>query len=386
MSIVLRGITWEHTRGYAPLVATAKTYTEFHPEVSVGWEFRSYKSFGEEPLEAFADRYDLIVFDHPFTGEAAARGTLLPLDEHLPAEFLADQKTQSVGHSFASYTHAGHQVGLAIDAAVQLAVWRSDLLAAAGRTVPRTWGEAIALGEETGRVRVPLAPMGAMGTLFSRCAGLGEPAALSPERFVSRDTGARALDTLARLFRLSGPESLGLGAVRLLTRLATTDELLYAPCQYGYNNFARDGVAPFRLSFGPIPQFDPARRGGANLGGAGIGIFAASPHRAAALDYLQWIVGATVQRTLYTHSGGQPGHRGAWLDDANNQITHRFFRDTLPEHDAAYCRPVHPGFPVFQSAGGQLLHCFLRGETPTLEVLSLFESLYRASISSYPTT
>ena len=379
MNTILRGVTWDHTRGYSPLAATAKTYTEFHPGIEIVWERRSFRSFGEEPLAPFADKYDLVVFDHPFTGDAAAQGLLLPLDEHLAADFMADQRAQSVGHSCASYAHQGRQVGLAIDAAVQLAAWRTDLMSAGGHAVPRTWDEVIALGEQTGRVRVPLAPMGAMGTFFSLCAGLGELAAQGRDRFVTRETGNGALETLARLFRISGPDSLQLGVVSLLTRLATTTELLYAPCQYGYNNFARDGFALNRLSFGPIPQFDLKHKGGANLGGAGIGIFAASPRRNAALEYFQWLLSETVQRTLYTHSGGQPGHRRAWLDGLNNQITHGFFRDTLPEHDAAYCRPTHPGFPQFQSAGGKLLHAFLGGEKSAAEVLAELDSLYEAA-------
>jgi multiple sugar transport system substrate-binding protein len=121
-------------------------------------------------------------------------------------------------------------------------------------------------------------------------------------------------------------------------------------------------------------------QGGANLGGAGIGVFAASPRRDAALEYLQWLLSETVQRTLYTHSGGQPGHRQAWLDDVNNQITHGFFRDTLAEHDSAYCRPTFPGFPKFQSAGGKLLHAFLGGEKSATEVLAELDSLYEAAL------
>ncbi|MEI6051148.1 MAG: ABC transporter substrate-binding protein [Opitutaceae bacterium] len=386
MNIVLRGITWEHTRGYSPLVATAQSYREFHPGVEVVWDQRSFRSFGEEPLARFAGDYDLVVFDHPFTGDAAAQGLLVPLDENLPGDYLADQRAQSVGHSCASYMHEGRQVGLVIDAAVQLASWRADLMSAGGHAVPRSWDEVVALGLQTGRVRVPLAPMGAMGVFFSLCAGLGEPAGRGAGPFISRVTGLGALEMLDRLFQISGPDSLQLGVVALLSRLATTDDLLYAPCQYGYNNFARDGFVPHPLSFGPIPQFDPRRVGGANLGGAGLGIFTASRHRTAALNYLQWVLGEPVQRTLYTHSGGQPGYRRAWLDEINNEITHGFFRTTLPEHDAAYCRPTHPAFPQFQSTGGQLLHAFLRQERAAIDVIAMLNRLYQDSLPETPNT
>ena len=31
----LTGITWNHTRGYLPLVATAQRFSEMHPEVEI---------------------------------------------------------------------------------------------------------------------------------------------------------------------------------------------------------------------------------------------------------------------------------------------------------------------------------------------------------------
>ncbi|WP_425396478.1 ABC transporter substrate-binding protein [Aeoliella sp.] len=381
-TLTLRGLTWNHTRGLAPLLATAPTYSELHPNISIQWEARNFWSFGEEPLDRFASEYDFIVFDHPFTGASAKQGLLIALDDVLPASYLADQRENSVGHSFASYTYQDKQVALAIDAAVQLAAWRTDLMDAAGHRPPNTWQEVIDLAEATGRVVAPLAPMGAMGTFFSICAGAGKPAAASCERFVAEEVGAMALDTLAALYRVSGSECLTTGAAGILQRMATSDEVIYAPCQYGYNNFAREGHAAHRLSFGPVPTLDAANTGGANLGGAGIGVFAASKHRAEAVDYLRWIASEEIQRTLYTHAGGQPGHRAAWLDDTNNHITGGFFRDTLPDCDHAYCRPTYLGFPVFQSAAGQLLQSFLRGECATRDTLHTLEKLYLQSLDA----
>ena len=65
---ILKGITWNHTRGYAPLAVTAKVYNDFHPDVEIEWAIRSLWSFGEEGLDELARRYDLLLVDHPFMG------------------------------------------------------------------------------------------------------------------------------------------------------------------------------------------------------------------------------------------------------------------------------------------------------------------------------
>ena len=92
--IELRGSTWDHTRGYAPLPATAEAYSAAHPDVRIVWEKRTLRDFAEMSLPQLAQRYDLIVLDHPWIGACVAAGSLLPLDGFLSAEFLTDQAQQ----------------------------------------------------------------------------------------------------------------------------------------------------------------------------------------------------------------------------------------------------------------------------------------------------
>jgi multiple sugar transport system substrate-binding protein len=113
----LKGITWNHTRGFTPLVATAQRWSETHPDIEVVWHKRSLQEFADFPIQKLAETFDLIVIDHPFVGYAAAHGTLLPLDEHLPADYLRNQAENSVGVSHASYEYSHHQWALALDAA-----------------------------------------------------------------------------------------------------------------------------------------------------------------------------------------------------------------------------------------------------------------------------
>src|SRR5580698_2523399 len=99
VSVVLRGMTWDHTRGYLPLVATAQRFSELNPGVTVEWEKRSLRAFEEFPVEQLAADYDLIVLDHPFVGHAAKHRLLRPLDGEIPGAYLAEQAGNSVGAS-----------------------------------------------------------------------------------------------------------------------------------------------------------------------------------------------------------------------------------------------------------------------------------------------
>ena len=46
-TVRLRGMTWDHSRGYDPMIATSKRFAEMHPGVSIAWEKRSLQAFAE---------------------------------------------------------------------------------------------------------------------------------------------------------------------------------------------------------------------------------------------------------------------------------------------------------------------------------------------------
>ena len=98
-AIELHGMTWDHSRGYPCMVAVSQRYEELHPHVKIHWEKRSLADFENQPVGELAKRYDMLVIDHPWTGFGAASGVLYPLEDLLPAEYLADQATHSTGAS-----------------------------------------------------------------------------------------------------------------------------------------------------------------------------------------------------------------------------------------------------------------------------------------------
>src|SRR5262245_30719313 len=234
--IHLTGITWDHSRGYDPMVATAMAYAEAHPGVSIEWRKRSLKEFGDFPIEKLAETFDLLVIDHPFVGFAAADGCLLPLDEHIDAPFLADQSANSVGKSHESYIYGGHQWALAIDAAAQISSYRADLLP---DTVPRTWEDVVSLARELkasnrGWVGIPLCPIDSLMSLFSIASALGEDPCATNEIFVSREMGRRALDLLVELAAVCHPDSLKWNPIMLYNAMSSGDEVVYCPLAFGY--------------------------------------------------------------------------------------------------------------------------------------------------------
>ncbi|NND79122.1 MAG: carbohydrate ABC transporter substrate-binding protein, partial [Maribacter sp.] len=70
MEIQLKGIAWDHPRGYEPLVALSNRFMQSHPDLKIKWDIRSLKEFGDMPIEDLIEAYDLITIDHPYMGQA----------------------------------------------------------------------------------------------------------------------------------------------------------------------------------------------------------------------------------------------------------------------------------------------------------------------------
>lgn len=370
--IRLRGMTWKHTRGLAPMVATAVRFRESHPEVSIEWEARSLSEFGEAPVENLATQYDLVVLDHPYMGALAEAQCFLPLDEHLPAELRRGFAADSAGPSYGTYTMNGHQWALAIDAAAQVAGWRTDLLEGEGMAVPQTWDDVFEIARvRPGFVSLPLWPLDTLMCFFTLCANAGDPCFAEPDHLVRRETGEHALEMLRRLREIASPQAGTENPIAVWERMSTTDETAYCPLAFGYSNYARRGYRASPLMFGLIPSGGKGPIG-ATLGGAGLAVSARCEHREVALQYAAWVAGRECQRTLYVQSGGQPGSHAAWTDEGANALANGYFHATLPVLEHAFVRPRHAGFVRFQNLAAEVLTRFLAGglaATATLDEL-----------------
>lgn len=377
-SIQLRGITWDHTRGYVPMTATAQRYHELHPDVEITWSKRSLQEFADKPLGGLSEQFDLLVIDNPWMGFVAAHKNLLALETHLPSAFLADQAANSVGKSHESYLYAGSQWALAIDSATPVAAYRPDLLAQAGATVPRTFDELIALGKR-GLVCCPSIPLDVYGNFLNLLVAAGEQIFANPEEVAAREPALVALERLKQLADVVPARFFELNPIRTHEVMSREDQFAYCPYTYGYTNYARRGYAPKLLKFGDVVGLTANRPGSTMLGGTGLAISAGCRHPEIAADYAMFCASPAIQRGIYFESGGQPSHRTAWLDADTNAVCSSFFLDTLPTLDRAFVRPRYNGYVGFQDHAGEPIHEFLRLGGSAGQVIDKINTLYRKS-------
>ena len=359
--VELRGVTWDHIRGYGGLRAAADAYRGDRADVDVTWETRSLQAFADQPVEEL-ERYDLIVLDHPSIGEAVARGALAPFDD--------DDEIASVGRSSESYMWEGRRWALPVDAAAQVAAYRPDLLERAQVSVPQTW-------QDVGRVSEALRAHGltiAMPAIAIDvvCAFFGmSQASFEGGRVVGRDAGRRALTILQDVLDVAHPMSLESNPPTVLDHMLTNDDVAYCPLAFGYVTFARDrGV-------GQPPRFAPAPEWSGTLGGAGIAVSSASSQPEEAVAFARYACSADVQRGAYVDGGGQPGHRAAWTDPEIDAAANGFFSSTLEALDRAYLRPRFDGFLAFQDAAGDVIHGFIRDGGDPDAALDRIDELFR---------
>lgn len=199
----LRGITWEHPRGYDCVVGAAQAYAEVVAGVEVRWDYRSLQAFGDAPIAQLSAAYDLMVIDHPHVPLAAEAGLLAPLDGVGFDDELARLAEQSVGGSHVSYAYRGRQ--------------------------------------------------------------RRGPANAESGMFLAADDALSALDLLHRLTAYVPERNLANNPIQVSEQLSTSDEWCYAPLLFGYTNYARAGFRTGRLKYTDMPS--RASTGSANVSG-----------------------------------------------------------------------------------------------------------------------
>lgn len=350
---MITGIAWDHRRCWGPLDASIESYRCLTGE-EVRWDRRSLYSFGEGDLGTFAEDYDLVIYDHPFVGDARQQGWLLDLNAFLTPVQKAHFADDEVGASWQSYAYGGGVWALPIDTAAQTAAWRADLLDHHGLAVPKSLDDLPAFAGRAAKLGLsigwPSVPTDLMCSLVSIAASNG----FNPGRDEGGFLSVVAIEAVARqlklLARISHPKSREWNPIRCLDHMATNDDVAYVPYLFNYVNYSSGNPAR-PITFGAPPvavKGFPART---LLGGAGIGVSAKSARPRAAFDYAMYLCSSDYQSGDYVVHGGQPGSRTAWQSDTCNAITGGFFRNTLPVLDKAYLRPTHAGFvPFFHDA------------------------------------
>ncbi|MCY4062584.1 MAG: extracellular solute-binding protein [Chloroflexi bacterium] len=378
----LRGITWNHSRGFVSVVATAQRFCELRPEVEISWEKRSLQEFADAPIQGLAEEYDLLVIDHPWAGYAAFSQVLLPLQDTIPAEYMRDQAEHSVGHSHASYIFDGGQCALAIDAATPVASCRPDLLERYELEMPQTWRDLLSLARQ-GRVVMPGIPIDTLMNFYMLCATQGEAPFVDDEWAVSDEMSLRALEQLRELASLCPEEIFNWNPIAVYEALSRRDDFVYCPFAYGYSNYSRAGYSESVLVFDDMVEIEGHGRCQTTLGGTGLAISSRCQAPEIARDYAMFTAGPGIQRTLFFDNGGQPGHRSAWLDAEVNRRSNSYFRNTLPALDRAYLRPRFPGYLHFQDYAGTPIRRYCMEGGDARQVLAELKRLFEEARGIY---
>ncbi len=376
MTTNLKGIAWNHTRGFVSVVACAQRFEELHPEISIIWEKRSLQAFADASMEQLANAYDLIIMDHPHTALAATEGLLLPYEDWVAQDFLADQAANSVGGSHESYRFMGRQWTLASDAAAPISTWRPDLMAKYSLELPHTWEDVIELARR-GFVTVSAFPIDMLMHSYTFCEALGHPP-FQGDQLAPDEILAAALAELRKLVSLCDPACLDRNPIRTAEWMSQTDDprAAYCPFAYGYSNYSRPRYARYLLKAGGLVSYQEKRLR-STLGGAGIAVSSKTQHPHACMDFARFSASPETQKGLYFQSGGQPGHRAAWLDEAVNATSHDFFRNTLQTLDESLLRPQFPGYMAFQDEATPVAHAAVAGRLDPNSAAAEINRLYQ---------
>ncbi|NLS14211.1 extracellular solute-binding protein [Vibrio sp. SM6] len=376
--ITLKGITWNHTRGFTPLVATAQRFEELNPDVRIVWEKRSLQAFADEPIDQLAERYDLLVIDHPWAGFAAKTGVIEALDNILPAEFLNDQANHSVGHSHVSYGYNGQQWALAMDAATPVASARMDILESLGKAMPQTWSDLMELARK-GTVAVPSIPQDTLMNFYMLCCTLGEAPCINDQYVVSEEIGVKSLQMLRELSIHLDKRCFDWNPIQVYEAMTQSDNFAYCPFAYGYANYAKPNYARKLLKFADTVDLDGNGRLITTLGGTGFAVSASSKHKAIAAQYAQFVANPQMQANFFIEFGGQPGHKEAWLSEFANATSDNYFIDTMPTLERAFLRPRYHGHMYFQDHAGAPIRDYLMNGGDAKAVLNHLNDLYVTS-------
>ncbi|MGB3483308.1 MAG: hypothetical protein WBB07_13970 [Mycobacterium sp.] len=340
------GLTWDHPRGYEALRAAVLATAA--PDCDLTWDIQPLEGFEAAPIGVTAQRYDLIVLDHPHVGEALAQNALRPVDDLFGPDEIASWDLDSAGPSMRSYRMDGRLWALPLDAATQVAVVADTSVA-----IPQTWSAAVELAHHV-ESRVPTSGPHPFLTLCSIAIADGAQPGQGPT-FLSAAAVGAAVETLRHFIPADCPRDVVDNPITLLDAMAAGTGPVYCPHVYGYVNYARSAPA---LTFGDAPLGSSGRRG-AVLGGTGIAFSALREEPdSALLDHVRWLMNPDVQRGFLVDHAGQPGSATAWRDAAVDNASNGFFSGTRVTLDESWIRPRGNGAIAFQQhAADEVRRC-----------------------------
>ncbi|MDQ0394763.1 ABC transporter substrate-binding protein [Labrys monachus] len=361
----LRLISWGHRRATDPLLAAKETFRAKRPDIDIAVEVRPLSDFEHQGMAGVARSYDLVIFDHPFCGDIAEGGLFLPLDEHLPALLGPNADPLYVGPSLDTYRLHGHVWGAPIDAATPHALVRRDLLQPLGEEVPRSWDEALALGERLAprglKLGIGIETPHALAVIASLMANAGRPwhTDVAAPFHIDRNAFLTAYGRLRALLAFCPPETLGWNSIDVHEAMVARDDVAYCPIVYGYATYG-EADQRRRLGFAPFAGASAPFEAGSMIGGTAMGISSFSREKEAGLAFVAHMLEADTQDRLIPNHHGQPAFLSAWQRADNDARFNGFYSAALSSMETAWVRPRRPGYPEFQRDAGRIVAEALR--------------------------
>lgn len=374
----LTGITWDHSRALPPLVATAQRYEELHPGVRIRWEKRSLHEFGHLPVNTLAERFDLIVIDHPCAGFCFAHDLVHDLAPLLTAAQRADLEHNSIGPSFESYLYEGKLLAVPIDAATPSPSCRPNLLERHGLKFPQTWSELLALAD-AGHAVMPGFPADLFLNWSMLAAALGGEIGADPDTICHGPAGRAAMDLLRRLSENMPAHIYDWNPIAIAELMTRGDDILHCAFAYSYGNYCRPSFTDRPLRYGRLPRLDDGSALRSIVGGTGLALSKRCTDVSRALDYALFTGSAAVQTGIYTLAGGQPSRCEAWTDASLDFVTGGFFREARHDQERCLIRPRYDGYVPLQEEAGIPLQQYLRGELSADRCWEEINARYRVS-------
>ena len=370
--IKLKGLTWDHPRGYDSVVAATTAYEKTRPDIQVIWRKRSLKDFGDQPLQEFIKEFDLLMIDHPFVGEAHQNQLLTRLELILPENFLSEQSDLHIGKTLRSYNYHNHQYAIPIDASAQFSAFND--LSLSPNEIPETWDQFKEMMSQTSfseKVIWPLCPTDfwcSFLTISAQYAGKHKKVFNSSG--IDPDIAVRAL-ILIKTFSENIPnESWKINPIQAL-ELMKKGRYTFAPLLFGYISYSQKG-SPVKFSNAlAVNSQNPVSL----LGGVGLAISAYTRNKKECAEFMQFILQDEILSGCYFENNGQPSLLSSWNSGVLNKESKNFFANTMESMNNAFVRPRIPGFNKFQESAARYLHENFR-RTSEIRLIDHLNHLY----------
>lgn len=371
--MVIKGIAWDHPRGLNPQLEAARMFKEKFHDIDVQWTTRSLEDLADLPISSLIDKYDLIMVDHPYMGEAHTTNLFIPLNKYLSDDDIAIRRKESVGQSFDSYYYGGNLYAMDCDSASQVSAFLMEKVKI--DQIPKDWDELLSFAKNN-VIGVPLGHMDMWCTMLTLVAQLSNKNVFN-DNGINTECAEEAIRLIYQLLEISHPISINSNPIRLLDEMAANQEIVYSPFIFSYSNYSRKSCAhPIKF----VDIFSLSDEPTALLGGVGTGISSQTSFVKECVEYIKFVSNPDFQAKEYYTSGGQPGYMTAWDNQWINDDSFNFFRDTYKTIKNAYKRPQYPGWNRFQDQGSHYIHESMQKKVSEKTIIKDLNNMYESLV------